>query len=382
MDTFTRDQIERLMEAGSKPRVSIYLTTHATGADGEQDAIRLKNLLRTAEDRLIAGGMRAPVARDLLEVAGNSPSDKAFWNHRDKGLAIFIAADQLIRLRLPIEVPEVVVVGDRYHIKPLVKMLDHLWRGYLLSLSQNEVALYELTQHTIKRVDVPGLPVSMRDSLAYDGADRGEQVHSAMAGSLGKQAAVFHGQGGARDTNKDDLLAFCRMVNDAVNRKLRDSRDPLVLACVDYVVPIYRKANSYHQLLENHVPGNQAYRTETELHQLGQDTVGSFFVERRNAEVERFRERANTPRALDKIDDIVIAARDGRVDVLFVDSRATVLGRQNATTGAVEVTNEPGDDDLIDLAIIETLRCGGKVYSSEDIALPTNSPVAAIPRYY
>jgi hypothetical protein len=48
---------------------------------------------------------------------------------------------------------------------------------------------------------------------------------------------------------------------------------------------------------------------------------------------------------------------------------------------AMHTRFEPGDDDLLELAAVETLRRGGEVYSNEAVDLLGNEPVAALYRY-
>ena len=59
MDFFTMKELEPLLEANEEWLVSLYMPTHRGGAEIEQDPIRWKNLLRTAEERLEKKGMRS-----------------------------------------------------------------------------------------------------------------------------------------------------------------------------------------------------------------------------------------------------------------------------------------------------------------------------------
>ena len=54
MDLLDRNALWSLMEEGAERCVSIYLPTHRAGSDIQQDPIRLKNLLRRAEESLRA----------------------------------------------------------------------------------------------------------------------------------------------------------------------------------------------------------------------------------------------------------------------------------------------------------------------------------------
>ena len=57
MDILTKVELEGLMRKEQQWCVSIYLPTHRTGTETQQDPIRLKNLLREAEKHLSAQGV-------------------------------------------------------------------------------------------------------------------------------------------------------------------------------------------------------------------------------------------------------------------------------------------------------------------------------------
>ena len=58
MDILTRAELEQLMRKEQPGCVSIYLPTHRTGVETQQDPIRLKNLLREAEKQLSCPGRK------------------------------------------------------------------------------------------------------------------------------------------------------------------------------------------------------------------------------------------------------------------------------------------------------------------------------------
>src|SRR5512133_3259625 len=91
------------------PRVSIFLPTQGPGST-RQDPIRLRNLLREAEHRLVAG-VRHSEARELLAPGLELAEDVTFWREAAAGgLALFLADDGDRRLRLPYAPRELVVV--------------------------------------------------------------------------------------------------------------------------------------------------------------------------------------------------------------------------------------------------------------------------------
>ena len=63
MDRFSKNVLRDLMDKKPGLCVSIYAPTHRSGPEVQQGPIRLKNLLKRAEEQLVEGGLRAPEAR-------------------------------------------------------------------------------------------------------------------------------------------------------------------------------------------------------------------------------------------------------------------------------------------------------------------------------
>ena len=89
MDVLSRDELKTLIEASESPCVSLFLPTHRAGPEIQQDPIRLKNLLRQAEEGLAARGLRDREIRDLLAPAEQLLPERPFWQNQSDGLALF-----------------------------------------------------------------------------------------------------------------------------------------------------------------------------------------------------------------------------------------------------------------------------------------------------
>ena len=87
---------------------------------------------------------------------------------------------------------------------------------YVLLLGGRHVELYRVAEQTVEKVDVPEPAAGHGETLNYDEAERGAQVHSAARGLPGKQAAVFHGHGGLPEKAKQDLEIFLRRQSQPV----------------------------------------------------------------------------------------------------------------------------------------------------------------------
>jgi hypothetical protein len=253
----------------------------------------------------------------------------------------------------------------------------------VLALSQNNVRLFTASRDSIERLEVPGMPADMEAALNYSGADRGSQVHSAMRGRLGKQAAVFHGQGGKPDTRKEDLSQFFRLVSASLEPVFREQPLPLLLAGVGYLLPIYRSVSSYEPIAHCELAGNCDYLSDHEIHQRAWPVMEPLLQETQADAAARYTRLAGSARTLDDLRQIVPAAYAGRVETLFVDTQAIHWGRYDPQTSAVELHDkpQPGDDDMLDLAAVQTILCRGTVYPIECQQVPTKTPAKAVLRY-
>ncbi len=383
MDSFAMTDLRQLSQPQAGPCVTICMPTHVAGVDGQQDVVRLKNLVERAESQLADGWLRAPEARDLLAAVRDLPADRAFWEARSHGLALFLDRQSLRHFRVPIRLDEMALVNRRFHLKPLLSLLTSGDRYFVLALSQNYVRLLAANRYRAEQLEVAGLPRRMDEALNLDGADRGSQSHFAMKGGKGKQSSVFHGQGGVRDAHKDELALFFRKVDEAVRPVLADTQAPLILAGVDYLLPIYRKVCRYTQLADQELAGNWDHLTATQLHEKTWPLAEPIFSLAREQAADRFRSLAGSDRASDDLRQVWKMAAEGRIDTLFVASDCQQWGALDPETNSVELHDQrqAGDDDLLDAAAVQTLLCRGTVYAVPSSQMPGSAAAAAILRY-
>ena len=115
-------------------------------------------------------------------------------------------------------VPELCVVADSFHVRPLVRFHQANRRYFVLVLGQRGVGRWEGTSFGLGPVEVEGLPGSLEEALGAPVPDPGLQAHS--SGS----ATVYHGRGGPREGREQEVERFFRAVDRAVWPALRDER--------------------------------------------------------------------------------------------------------------------------------------------------------------
>jgi hypothetical protein len=145
MDAICLNDIKRIIQMDGGAHVSIFMPTHHKGGEDQQDPIRLRNLLRTSEDKLVASGLRASEARAMLKPAESLLTDNLFWRQQSDGLALFLDTSLYFYYRIPLVLKEEAGVGERFYIKPLVPLLSDCGWFYLLAISQDDVRLLQCT---------------------------------------------------------------------------------------------------------------------------------------------------------------------------------------------------------------------------------------------
>ncbi len=131
MSLLSIDELKTLINQHQGLCVSIYMPTYQAGTEIQQNPIRFKNLIKQAGNQLEEQGVRHTDALALLQPVIDLDKED-FWQHQNEGLAIFLADGELYYYRLPLQVDERVVVGDRFHIKPLLPAMTGTVRSTFL----------------------------------------------------------------------------------------------------------------------------------------------------------------------------------------------------------------------------------------------------------
>jgi hypothetical protein len=384
----SHDELKILVDNSQSPCVSLYMPMQKAGPEIRQNPIRFKNLIREAEERLCAIGIRHTEAIDFLQPARELDTTD-FWENQEKGLAIFISPQMFRYYRLPMEFQELVVVGDRFHLKPLLHLINNDGKFYLLALSQKDIRVFEGTGYSLEEVEVPNMPESIDVALLEENIQRGVQ-HRIGTPTRGGTASSFlqpgdvHGQGSPdRDQHQQSILQFCHIVDRAVHEKIRGDNAPLLFMGVEYLFPIYQQANTYPYLLAESITGNPEVMKPEELHQQAWPVVKPIFQQNQQSVMALYQQLAGTGTTSSDIKEVVCATYCQRVDSMLVPRDMQIWGKFDPDTMTVNLHSEPepDDEDMLDLAAIQTLINGGKVYTLDSEQMPNGTAVAAIFRY-
>ncbi|WP_026731103.1 baeRF7 domain-containing protein [Fischerella sp. PCC 9605] len=383
MKLFSIDELAILTAEANTNCVSIYMPTYKMSTETLQNPIRFKNLMRSAEEKLIENGLRGQDARDLL-LPAQELDEYDFWQHQSDGLAIFISKNLFSYYTVPLDFQELVVVTDRFHLKPLMSLLTGDGQFYILALSQNLVRLFQATRFSIREIELEDVPTSIAEALRYDDPEKSLQFHTRTPqGGSSDRAAIFHGHGAGNDDEKENILRYFRKVNDGLQELLKNPKSPLILAGVDYLLPIYKQANSYSNLIDEGITGNPDQLKAEELQAQAWQIVQPYFEGAQDEAIAYYEANLGTGKTASGIQEVVPAAYYQRVESLFVAVGQQKWGMFNPDTNNVQVHSEQkaGDEDLMDFAALHTLLNGGTVYAVAPEKVPGNAPIAAVLRY-
>jgi len=391
MDSVTQEELKGLAQPKSGVAVSMYLPTHRAGADVRENAIRFKNRVQEAERLLGEQGMDEKEIDALLEPAHKLEDDNEFWQHQADGLAMFISGDEVKQYRVPVEFEPLTTVSDRYHLKPLMSLLSGGGQFYVLVASLNKAQLFEGSRGGLTELDLPeDTPTSLDEATRFDEPAAGRREHGGNAPLRSREASapgtgMSHGTGDVEYDKKADIREWFAWLDNGVRDTIdtSDQTTPLLFAGVDYVFALYKEANKYNGLMDEHLSGNPDEWNRDEVHEKAWEVVSQHFDQEKKEAMQRYKAVAHEDTSSDNLEEIVKNAVDARIDMLIVGTGKQVWGTYDVDARTLEQhdTNTSGNYDLLDFAATQTLLNGGTVYAVPDEHVPDGGSVVAIYRY-
>ena len=379
MNYFGPEDLKELLEENRSPAVSIYIPLEGAAA-ADADALRFRAALGKARTLLEAdsnGGASAVVpALEALH------GDREYWRGGVGSLAVFAAADFLRTYRLPADFGELATVGPAFHTRPMVEYLQAPGRYWLLSLSQKDVRLWQGSSRGLVPFESKRLPDSLESALGRKVEKDRLNYHSAGPGS----SPVYHGHGAGKDDVKPELEKFFRVVDGVLVELLEGQLDPVVLAAVDYLHPIYRSVSRLGTLAEDGIQGNVSDWDAERLHEAAWPIASrraDGWIEEALGLWEQGYGRGKTEADLATAFRLGVA---GRIRALLTERNRLIWGQLDRATGEVNILAENGADpdptaaDLLNELAGITIRHGGKTLILPADRMPTQTGLAAILR--
>lgn len=378
MDIVHKQDLIDLIQKADEHSISIFIPTHKTGNDAQQDPIRLKNALSEVRKKLENRGLREPDINDMLEPVEQKLTDDDFWLYQNEGLSIFVTENESLFYRVPISFKEQVYVDDQFYISPMVPLITGDGQFFVLALSQNDIRLLQCTKDHVEEVELDDIPSNIDEFRKFDVHEKHLQSHSGPDG-----ASTFQGYGDASEDEKKYVEEFLKHVESGVTSYMKKQQDPLILTGVHTVTAMYAKVNHYHELMDESVKGNPEEFSADELNDKAWSVMEPYFTKELENELERYSNLSGSQKRSNNLEEVVKAAKYGRVDTLFISSGNQQWGKYDEQNDTLHLngSQEDGFHDVYNQAAIETLSNSGKVYALDQNQMPEGANIAAIFRY-
>lgn len=354
-------------------------------SETRKNRLHFKNLAADSEKQLEKLGLKQNERTELLSPAKELLDNSEFWSEWKGGLSLFISPSESRRYIIPIEVEPLNIVNERFHLKPLLPAYMEDYQYYLLTLSLGDVKLYKGTLFNLQELSLENsdIPKDISAFLKYDDPESQLQYHTGTPSGPSNRSAVYHGQGVGKDETKTNILRFFQSVDRGFNDYIKDKNLPLLIAGLDHLSSIYSEANSYPPLLHKTIKGNPETMNTEELHKQAKGFMQENLEKARKEAADKFNRFSGSDRASHDLNSIVPAAFHARIEILLAASDTSIWGKYLAEEEKLIIheKQEPGDEDLVDLASVRTFLTGGKVHLIKSSQMPADSPVAAVYRF-
>lgn len=365
--------LKSLAKTRANPALSIFVKTHRTHPDNEQDPIALKNQLKDAEDRL-AEQYDKRTADTIMEKV-RAKTDELDNNYNLDTLAIFATADDVQVLRLPFDAKERVIIGEKFATRDLVRDMSEAVHYYVLVISSEQARLIEgVNDRLVKEIGNESVRQAQMSELTFP-------INNTTLPTGSK----------ADRTGSSDDHSYLKEFMNRVDKSLQQfhSIDPLPVI----LVGDSRILGFYEQVCDNpsmilgkvdHLPNLKDGRAEDILagvQALVEEKRDSRYAEALG-ELEKARNEKMVRTDLQKIyrsavegNAITLLVRQGYMVPAVIDEAAVTLLVQD------EKGAEGGTDDAVGEIIEIVSNNGGNVVFVPQDKMDENEPIALITRY-
>lgn len=385
MERITLDELRILVNPGQTPRVSLYVPLQGAYTASDENAMQLRHALFQAETKLKEFGVDGAVLEALLrpahELVRSGELDRSTGS---KGLAVLAAPGEFHTWRLPFTCESAVDVGTEFHIAPLVRFLNWPLDIRVLALCPTSVRYFRCTRDGLHKLDLPTGTVDCLDHFE-GGPDVGRAVRFQTSAGATGATSVVHGQTSFKDAAEPRLQAYVQSIARHIGDSIRRENLPLVLIAVKEIHSIFKDAYTWGGLLvKNGIQSSPAHLSEAEIHTRVMQLPHAGENQELKLARDRYLSAIETHHAGCVLEEIAPAAREGRVDTLIAADGTRVWGLCEEGSQRALVTSATSQAeavDLIDLAVRETLRHGGRVCVVPRSEVPEQASIIAAYRW-
>jgi hypothetical protein len=379
-----KEEFIELAKREADVAISIYLPTHNAGKEinEKKDLIRFKNLLQAVTADLNEKGLTNDQMDALLSPAFDLLKEEEFWLRLDKGLAVFISNDFFEIKKVHLEVPEEFHINSTFHLTPLVDFYFDRPYFYLLVISKHSSAVYKSDELAMERLEIEGLPQGMDDVIHFE--EKSESKLFRMGGGSSGQKGSLHGHGSGLKDDKEYVSQYLKEVDQTLMTELLANENaPLLVAGVEYVAAIFKQVSHYKNVVDVVLTGNYEHTDMGELFQKSLALIQPYLQGDSKKALKNYYDQITSPLTSSMPDKVIPAAYYKQIYDLFVEEGLHIWGTFNEAENKLIINDkkQPGDECLVNKAILKTIANGGDVHILDRDKMPNGAQIAASLRF-
>jgi hypothetical protein len=380
----SKDELQEIANFTSDCCISIYIPTHKSGVEvnEQMDPIAFKNALQQIESSLKQKGFDQTRIASLLKPGYDMLRNEKFWYALSEGLSAFISEGYFKFMRLPATPSEKILINTSFYLTPLVPFFLNKEYFYLLMISKKQAKLYRADNFGMKYIEVKELPNGVDDVVHFEEKDDQKLFRTGSSGA--GEGANYHGIGAGKPDEKENIAMYLEEVDETLWEEiLHEEHVPLLLAGVEYLLPLFKKVSHYPHIWDKNITGNLEYTDDQQLYKQAREIMEPYFRERINKAKELYGNQSATSLTSSVIEDVIPAAYYSRISQLFVQRGGQIWGTfdEHANELVIHDKQEENDDSLLDKAVMKTILNGGEVFILGKEEMPVQSKLAALMRY-
>jgi hypothetical protein len=184
--------------------------------------------------------------------------------------------------------------------------------------------------------------------------------------------------------DKQNIVLYLEEVDRTLFTEiLHDKTGPLVIAAVEYLVPIYKSITKYKYIAEQAITGNYEHESLSFLFDQVKEAIAPYFSTSKNNALKMYYDNIATAQTSSMPEKVIPASHYAQIEDLFVRKGAHLWGKFNEADNQLVIHNEKqeGDRCLLNEAVMHTYLNGGTAYELVEDKMPKESIVAAYVRF-
>jgi hypothetical protein len=380
----TKSIFTELADYTSSCCITVYLPTHKAGVEvNEQlDALLFKNALQKISILLYDRQITTNEIERILAPGYELLRNEDFWRKLSEGLAVFIADGFFKFVKMPVAPKEETLVNKSFYISQLIPLLASKEHFYLLVISKKQAKLFRADAFGMQFIALPEMPNGIDDVVHLE--EKYDQTLSRTGSSGDGSGATYHGIGAGKPDEKANVGMYLEEVDDTIWKEVLHSENaPLLLAGVEYLIPIYKQVSDYNFIWFDAITGSHEHDDINSLYELAIEKMQPYFQERQIKALANFGNQSATNLTSSVPEEIIPAAHYAKVAHLFIQKDQHIWGGFDELNNMLTLheTQDEDDECLLDKAAIKTILNGGEVHILPKEKMPTDSKIAALMRY-